>query len=152
MKNNRGNFDSIIDRVCSTNYGSLSWQFRYDSKQERNPVKKSILIAKVVLLVAIATVSLSIWFIVGLATCGILWPPSMRRFIFASTVISDKTEMEELKEDVKEVLKLTRDEKESLKTWSNKDNLKGVEVSHDNSDLLSLATGSLKSLLGNNTF
>lgn len=60
--------------------------------------------------------------------------------------------MEELKEDVKEVLKLTRDEKESLKTWSNKDNLKGVEVSHDNSDLLSLATGSLKSLLGNNTF
>jgi len=91
-----GNFDSVLDRVISSKYGGLSWQYRYDSKQETNPVKKLFLTTKAALLVIIVGMSACIWFLVGLVTCGILWPKSMRRVIFGNAALVDSTEMENL--------------------------------------------------------
>ena len=86
----------MLDRVISSKYGGLSWQYRYDSKQETNPVKKLFLTTKAALLVIIVGMSACIWFLVGLVTCGILWPKSMRRVIFGNAALVDSTEMENL--------------------------------------------------------
>jgi len=86
--------------VISSKYGSLSWQYRYDSKQEHNPVKRLLLTTKAVLIVVIVTISALIWFLVGLVTCGILWPKSMRRVIFGNAALADSTEIEKLQNDV----------------------------------------------------
>jgi hypothetical protein len=86
--------------VISSNYGSLSWQYRYDRTQETNPVKKMILTTKAVLIVIIVGLSVFCWFILGIVTCGILWPKSMRRIIFGNAALANSTDMEELHNDV----------------------------------------------------
>jgi len=133
----------MIDRICSKKYGSLSWQYRFESKKQEGSLCRIILLSKIMLLGIVASVSLTIWFIIGLFTCGILWPPSMRRFIFASTTISEKTEMEALQEDIRQILKIVRTERKDVKKEDDLD----VPVSNqvprnlDNSDLVSLETG-----------
>jgi len=117
-----GKFDSVLDRVISSKYGSLSWQYRYDSKQEHNPVKRLLLTTKAVLIVIIVTISALIWFLVGLVTCGILWPKSMRRVIFGNAALADSTEIEKLQNDVVRVaddvkwIRNAKEKEERLKT------------------------------------
>jgi len=100
----------------SAKYGSLSWQYRYDSRQENNRAKKMFLSGKAALIVIIVGLFTFIWFLAGLVTFGVLWPKSIRRFIFGQAALADTTEIEELRNDVLAVadnVKWIRNDKEN---------------------------------------
>jgi len=104
-----GKFDSIIDRVTSKEYGGLSWQFRYDYGNAESRTIRVYMVAKTCMLLAIFYSVLLFWFIAGILTIGVFWPVSIRRFIFGQLIIEDKTELEDISEQIKKVVKGVKD-------------------------------------------
>ena len=75
-----------------------------------------LLTGKTALIVIIVGLCTFIWFLAGLLTLGVLWPKSIRRFIFGQAAMTDTTEIEELHNDVLAVadnVKWIRNEKEN---------------------------------------
>jgi len=102
-----GSFDSIIDRVTTEEYGGLSWQFTYDYKRA-GWCKKAHMIIKTIILLAIFWFFVLLWFLWGLASVGLFWPTSIRRAIFGQMVIEEKTELEEISEEIQKVAEISR--------------------------------------------
>ena len=96
--------------------------------------------AKVAMLVIVSTIIFSVWFVIGAATFGILWPPSIRRLIIRLTILS--REREEIKYDAKAEVNRSLVEKRRLDA-SKREGFNDAELRTDNTDLLSLATGSI---------
>ena len=86
------NFDSIIDRVTTEEYGGLSWQFRYDYKRAKCRMERARMVAKTCTLLLIFWSVVLVWFIAGLLTAGMFWPIPIRRFIFGQYIIEEKTD------------------------------------------------------------
>lgn len=98
-----GNYDSIIDRVTSSMYGSLTWQYFYEQRNATSCWERRRNTAKALIIVGLMTVSTIILFVLGMASCGIFWPPSIRKFLFGQAALAESSELEEIRADIQDL-------------------------------------------------